>query len=229
MVRRQVSTAHVSSKLRPPTRWERAYQAFETPLEERKKFIGRYRSIGADGWSRDLRLLEVCSGRGSGLHAWQAMGFRRVFGVDCSPALVLAQDTPGFRIIGDARSLPLASNCVDVVVVQGGLHHLLTTEDVDRALAEMCRVVVPSGTIVIIEPWLTPFLRVVHAVCGSELARRVWSRIDALATMIEEERETYYRWLNAPDEHLLVIRRRVVARIVRRRWGKLVYVGTPIP
>ena len=37
------------------------------------------------------------------------------------------------------------------------------------------------------------------------LARRLSSIvIDALATMIDEERETYERWLHAPDEHLAV-------------------------
>jgi len=63
-----------------PTRWERAYQAFETPDQELRKFIGRFRSIGADRWDRNARVLEVCSGRGTGLRAWHSMEFRRIIG-----------------------------------------------------------------------------------------------------------------------------------------------------
>jgi ubiquinone/menaquinone biosynthesis C-methylase UbiE len=155
------------------------------------------------------------------------MGFRRIIGVDYSAALVLAQDCPGIRIIGDVRKLPLGSGSVDVAVVQGGLHHLFTTADVDEALAEMCRVVSPTGRIVIIEPWSTPFLRLVHFVCERRIARRLSPRIDALATMIEEERETYERWLNAPHEHLAVIRRHVTPRVLKCRLGKLIIVGSP--
>jgi hypothetical protein len=93
----------------------------------------------------------------------------------------------------------------------------------------MSRVVAPDGKIIIVEPWLTPFLQLVHGVSRQPVARRLSKRIDALATMIDEERETYERWLNAPDEHLEVIRRHVTPDFVRRRWGKLVVVGSPLP
>jgi hypothetical protein len=46
--------------------------------------------------------------------------------------------------------------------------------------------------------------------------------------MIEEERETYERWLNAPDEHLAVIRSHVKPHLLKRRWGKLTIVGAPV-
>jgi len=211
------------------TRWERAYQAFETPDEELRKFTDRLRGIGAAGWDRRSRVLEVCCGRGSGIRAWQALGFADVLGVDLSHALVRAHRGPGQYVLGDVRSLPLASACRDVAVVQGGLHHLYTRDDVELALAEMHRVVTPTGRIVIIEPWLTPFLRLVHTACEQPFARRRFQKLDALATMIEEERDTYERWLHAPDEHLRLILRYVAPQSVRRRWGKLVVVGSPAP
>jgi ubiquinone/menaquinone biosynthesis C-methylase UbiE len=209
------------------TTWERAYQAFETPEEELAKFLSRLREVGADQWDRSSRVLEVCSGRGTGLRAWSALGFTDLIGVDYSPALVAAHRGPGRCVLGDARRIPLATASRDVVVVQGGLHHLQTLDDVDRALGEMRRVTAPGGRIVIVEPWLTPFLRVVHAACAQPLVRRLWPKLDALATMIDEERDTYERWLRAPEEYLAVIRRHVVPTLMRRRWGKLIVVGSP--
>ncbi len=55
----------------------------------------------------------------------------------------------------------------------GGLHHLATFGDVALALAEMQRVVVPDGRVVIIEPWLTPFLRAVHVLTDRQVLRRL--------------------------------------------------------
>jgi ubiquinone/menaquinone biosynthesis C-methylase UbiE len=212
-----------------PNRWEQAYQTFETPEQELQKFLGRLRMVGADRWNRNSRVLEVCCGRGTGLRAWHSLGFKRVFGLDYSAALLFAHTGQGVRVIGDAMALPFAAASIDVVVVQGGLHHLLTTTDVDAALAEMSRVVGPSGRLVIVEPWLTPFLRLVHAVCRSGLVRRLSRKMDALATMIAEERQTYERWLNAPDEHLRLLDRHVRTTFMRRRWGKLIVVGSPRP
>lgn len=169
-------------------------------------------------------MLEVCSGRGSGLRAWSALGFADVIGVDYSYARVAGHRGPGRCVLGDARAIPLASGSRDIVVVQGGLHHLFTHADVADALAEMCRVASMTGRIVILEPWLTPFLRVVHAVCEQPLARQLWPKLDALATMIEEERKTYERWLNAPAQTLALIHKHLTPQLVHRRaswfwWG----------
>jgi ubiquinone/menaquinone biosynthesis C-methylase UbiE len=212
----------------PAAKWERAYQAFETPEQEVAKFLGRLRDIGADRWDRSSHVLEVCSGRGNGLRAWASLGFSDVIGVDYSYALVAGHHGPGRCVLGDARALPLESGSRDVVAVQGGLHHLFSFEDVDRALAEMCRILAPGGRLIIIEPWLTTFLSVVHAVSEQPLARRLWPKLDAFEMMREEERETYERWLNAPDEILAIIRRHVAPQLLRQRWGKLVVVGSAI-
>lgn len=227
MTRQSISRRDTSS-VPVGTRWELAYQAFETPEEEVRKFVGRLRGIGADAWDRRSRIVEICSGRGSGLRAWHSLGFRDVIGVDLSPALVAAHTGPGLCVLGDARALPLGSDSRDVAIVQGGLHHLATFDDVALSLAEMRRVVVPDGRVVVIEPWLTPFLRAVHLLTERQLLRRLSSKVDAFATMTEEESETYFRWLNAPDELLDVVRRHVSPTTLRRRWGKLTVVGTPV-
>ena len=216
-----------SSNLDGLTRWERAYRDFETPEQEFRKFVSRLRSVGADRWDRRMRVLEVWSGRGNGLRAWHALGFVNVVGVDLSQAQVAAHRGPGVSVVGDARHLPFPSGSFNVAVVQGGLHHLPAHEDVALALAEMRRVVAPDGRIIVIEPWLTPFLRAVHLLTNSRLVRRFSRTFDALATMIEEERETYEQWLNDPDRYLATIRQHIAAQVVRRQWGKLIVVGTP--
>ena len=118
------------------TAWEVAYQRFETPEQERRKFLRRLRSLGAHRWDRRTGVLEICSGRGSGLVAWRALGFRDVYGVDLSVALVMASDRHGSSVVGDARRLPFRTASRDVAIVQGGLHHLPEFDDVRAALAE---------------------------------------------------------------------------------------------
>jgi ubiquinone/menaquinone biosynthesis C-methylase UbiE len=210
------------------TRWERAYQAFETPEEEIRKFTGRLRLVGVHQWNRSARVVEICCGRGNGLRAWHALGFPHTLGVDLSPGLLSSYTGLGSAVVGDARALPLPDASCDVAAVQGGLHHLFTAEDVERTLAEMARVVVPGGQIIIVEPWPTPFLSMVHFVSRRGIARRLSVKVDALATMIEEEKETYERWLSEPRTHLRLITRHVAPTILRRRWGKLIVAGSPV-
>ncbi len=209
------------------SRWETAYRAFESPEEEVRKFRRRLQGLGADGWDRHSRVVEVCSGRGSGLRAWHSLGYPNVLGVDLSSAMVSGYDGPGRCIRGDARSLPLDNGSCGIAAVQGGLHHLASEDDVERALSEMRRVVGPRGRVLLVEPWPTPFLGFVHSVCRIGLARRLSKKIDALATMIEEERETYERWLSAPAEHLALVERYVRPQVLRYRWGKIVAMGSP--
>src|SRR5437016_13328250 len=76
--------------LSPPDQtdaWEAAYQRFETPEEEIRKFTRRLHKFGADSWNRDALVVELFCGRGNGLHALHQFGFHRVEGIDLSPTL----------------------------------------------------------------------------------------------------------------------------------------------
>jgi hypothetical protein len=75
-----------------------------------------------------------------------------------------------------------------------------------------------------VEPWLTPFLVFVHQLCFSP-ARRLSKKLDALATMIEQERVTYEAWLSQPNEILPLLEKYFVPKLSVKRWGKLIFVG----
>lgn len=182
-----------------PDPWEAAYLRFETPEQEIAKFTERLQKLGAPSWPRNAEIVELFCGRGNGLRALQRLGFTHLEGVDLSPRLVAQYQGPARCLAADCRHLPFADHSKDVLIVQGGLHHLPSLPaDLQQTLAEMHRVLRKNGRVMFVEPWLTPFLRFVHFVSENFLARRMYPKLDALATMIHYERSTYEQWLGQP-------------------------------
>ncbi len=206
--------------------WEDAYERFETPAQEIAKFTRRLKSFGAQTWPRDARIVELFCGRGNGLVTLERLGFTSLAGVDLSPALVAAYRGAAQCHVADCRHLPFADASQDILIVQGGLHHLLCLpDDLDAVLAEARRVLVPGGKLVVVEPWRTPFLDFVHRVCAWPVARRLWPRLDAMYTMIIHELATYDQWLDRPAE---ILRQFETHFEIERRdigWGKLRLLG----
>ena len=209
-----------------PERWERAYQQFETPAEERAKFRRRLRFLGSGSWPTDSEVVELFCGRGNGLHALESLGFRAVEGVDISPRLLEQYTGSARTYAADCRSLPFADHSRDVLIVQGGLHHLLNIpEDLTTTLREAKRVLREGGRFVVVEPWSTPFLTLVHGISSIRAVRRFSPRIDALATMIELEQPTYGNWLGSGPLIEKELTRLFTVEKVRIAWGKLSFVG----
>jgi SAM-dependent methyltransferase len=207
--------------------WEAAYLRFETPEEEIRKFSRRLRAVHAAQWPRESRIVELFCGRGNGLVALERLGFSRLDGVDLSPRLVTQYRGAAACHVADCRQLPFDARSKDIAIVQGGLHHLnVLPDDLLRVLAEVHRILRPGGKFFAVEPWETPFLQLVHRMCGIALLRRVWPRLDALATMIEHERTTYEQWLSRAKEILECIERYFEPQQRCTRWGKLVFLGT---
>jgi ubiquinone/menaquinone biosynthesis C-methylase UbiE len=211
-----------------PDPWEAAYLRFETPQEEIQKFVARLRKLGAAKWPRDVEIVELFCGRGNGLTALERLGFTHIEGVDLSPRLIAQYQGPAKCYVGDCRQLLFADHSKDVLIVQGGLHHLPTLPDgLEKTFSEMQRVLRKDGRVVFVEPWLTPFLKFVHAVSENPLARRLSNKMDALATMIHFERRTYEQWLTQPE----LIRKLAHAHFSpvheSFEWGKWNFVGHP--
>lgn len=205
--------------------WERAYLAFETPDQARAKIERRLRRFGAPRWDRGARIVELFCGAGYGLEALSALGFRNLEGMDLSADLVRRYAGPARCHVGDCRALPFEPASRDVVIVHGGLHHLEGLEDVERVLLEVERVLTSGGLFCAVEPWRTPFLRLVLSVARRPLLRRAWTRLDAFQTMVENELETYRRWLAQPERLERMLRARFRTRLLEKRWGSLAFVG----
>jgi ubiquinone/menaquinone biosynthesis C-methylase UbiE len=223
------SAPHSGMRSASDAEWEAAYQRFETPEQEIQKFTERLRDLGAAGWPRDAEIVELFCGRGNGLHALQGLGFTRMEGVDLSAHLLAQYRGDPKCTVADCRQLPFADRSKDVLIVQGGLHHLPTLPgDLEQTFQEMRRVLRKDGRVVLVEPWLTPFLRIAHLACGNAVARRLSNKVDALAVMIEHERRTYEQWLSQPEMILKLVREYFVPEKENIAWGKWSFVGRPV-
>ncbi len=206
--------------------WEIAYARFETPAQEVRKFSRRLHGLGVAKWSRGAEIVELCCGRGNGLQALSRLGFTAITGVDLSASLAAQYKGPATLYVCDCRQLPFDDRSKDIVIVQGGLHHPKTLpDDLEQTLSEVARVLRDNGAFVAVEPWLTPFLAFVHKVCQSTIARRVVPKIDALATMIDHERETYIQWLGQPQTIARLLERFFYQDFCSIKWGKFTYMG----
>jgi SAM-dependent methyltransferase len=209
-----------------PDAWEAAYLRFETPDQEIRKFMARLNRLGAQRWPRDSQIVELFCGRGSGLHALSRLGFTRVEGVDLSARLIAEYRGAGEVSVCDCRHLAFPDSSRDILIVQGGLHHLpKLPEDLAQTLREAHRVLRTGGLLIAVEPWLTPFLRFTHAIARNPFARRAWPKLDALQTMIEHETETYEQWLRNRQMIMDSMREYFHVEMCATRWGKLMFAG----
>jgi ubiquinone/menaquinone biosynthesis C-methylase UbiE len=208
--------------------WEAAYERFETPQQEIDKFVRRLRRFGFDRLPKDSRIAEIFCGRGNGLVALEQMGFSSLEGVDLSDTLLRKYRGPATLHLADCLNLPLQSECYDIVIVQGGLHHLPRLPgDLEQVIAHVRRILKPQGTFYVVEPWSTPFLTMVHFIVEQGWVRRIYAKGDALAEMTDHERVTYEQWLGQPASILNAFDKEFETKVIRTRWGKLMYEGSP--
>lgn len=219
----------MNEQLSPAQAWEAAYRRFETPEQERQKFLKRLKQFGVESWDRNLKICEMFCGRGNGLYIWQDLGFKNIEGLDLSADLVADYKGTAKVQVGDARDLPYEDATFDVIVIQGGLHHLTLMDDLHKTMTEIHRVLKPDGRLVLVEPWWTPFLNIVHKISDLRLSRMAWDKLDALATMTELEHQTYFDWLGRPDEVRNAIGRVVEFEQLNIGWGKIKLIGRRKP
>ncbi|MEQ1604028.1 MAG: methyltransferase domain-containing protein [Pyrinomonadaceae bacterium] len=206
--------------------WEDAYTRFETPEEEVGKFIGRLNKLGQHTWPRDAQIVEIFCGKGSGIVALENLGFTNLEGVDLSPNLLAKYEGTAKLYEANCQSLPFEDGTRDIIIVQGGLHHLpRIPEDLERTLSEVKRVLRSDGKFVLVEPWLTPFLRMIHVLSDRYIIRLISSKFDAFAAMTHYEATTYFNWLRRSTEIASLLDRSFVREYSHIGLGKLMFVG----
>ena len=199
--------------------WEAAYKRFETSEEEIAKFIARFKKFGFESLPKDARINDIFCGRGNALVALQRMGFTNLEGTDLSETLLKEYTGNAQLHLADCLSMPFDDDSYDIVIVQGGLHHLPDLpKHLDQCLAEVSRILKPDGTFYVIEPWRTPFLTFAHFVTELSIMRKLYAKGDALAVMTARERVTYENWLSRPDELLSVFNQHFAAKQQRAAW-----------
>lgn len=206
--------------------WENAYVKFETPEQEISKFIKRFKVLGSDKWDKNAKIVDLFCGRGNGLVALEKLGFKNLSGVDLSPDLIAQYKGPAKLYVADCRHMEFESNSVDYMTLQGGLHHLPDLEqDVEKTLNEIHRILNKDGHFVSIEPWLTPFLSFMHFTYKMKPVRKVWGKLDALATMTELEYPIYNNWIDNPEKVLAIYKKYFEPVHLKFVAGKIQFVG----
>ena len=112
----------------------------------RKTYEHWYRRIATALPDGDGLVVELGSGGG--------------FMSECIPDLITSDvfEVPGVKTVVDAHALPFADGSLRAIVMTDVLHHI---PDVRRFLTEATRCVRAGGAIVMIEPWVTPWARLV--------------------------------------------------------------------
>jgi SAM-dependent methyltransferase len=209
-------------------RWEDAYNRFETEDEEIQKFQNRLTLLGAQRWNRQARVVDLFCGSGRNLACLERMGFTNLHGVDLSPRLLNRYSGSAKLYVGDATCIKFPEAWAEIVIVQGGLHHLpKLPDDLKKCLDQIHKILKPGGLFVMVEPWQTPFLTFVHWCCRLKSLRMLSKKLDSLAIMIHEEKDTYFSWLSMPEKIREEISSRFQKKINLNRMGKLIFLGTP--
>ena len=164
-------------------------------------------------------------GCGHGRHAKPAAREgHRVIGVDlCRPLLAIGNDasanamTPRIEwVVGDATSLPIRGSSIDAALCVAVLHHLPSRDDRVAALAEVRRVLRPSGR-AFVSVWAkdNPYLRDVVGLRLEDDVEVPWHLPDGAAV------PRFYHLFSEGELERLIIESRLHAESFFRASGNL--------
>lgn len=113
------------------------------------------RAIYADWYGAILE--RVPDGEGSVLELGSGAGFFEQFLPDVITSEVFA--CPGVQLVADARRLPFAAGALRGIVMTDVLHHI---PDVAAFFREATRCLRPGGAVVMVEPWVSAWSRLIY-------------------------------------------------------------------
>ena len=118
-------------------------------------FVGRRRLFGRElvraGVSRDARILDVGTSTGSNLRLLRDLGFSRVTGLDVNLDAIRFCESKGLGQVqqGSVCEMPFPDETFDVVLATDVIEHV---DDHRLAVAEISRVLVPGGKVLVTVP-----------------------------------------------------------------------------
>jgi SAM-dependent methyltransferase len=144
----------------PNTTWENSFVQLYGETSAVSKNISRLRRGGLLKHLRKHDLvLDLFCGKCETEHGLKRMGYDRVICGDYSVRLLKTSRTgPVPKVCLDALNLPIKERSIDIVIIQGGLHHLQNTQKILRCLQGLKKIVAPDGYVFISEPGNTVLL-----------------------------------------------------------------------
>jgi len=157
---------------------EKCEQLFEKYYAGRKFYDGVYRDTIRKHLRPGQRLLDAGCGRYLRVSREFAGVAGQVVGIDLESTLETGNRNAPFGVRGDLNHLPFPSEYFDMVISRSVVEHL---EDPVQVFREFCRVLRPSGKVVIVTPNKYDYVSLIAAVTPYWFHRALVSRIFQVA------------------------------------------------
>jgi hypothetical protein len=140
----------------PADPWEAVCLPFETTGQEIRE---RFRALNVNKWHRKAAIVELFCGRGNGLRALNLHGFPRIERIGLSARLVPQYRGHAKCHVGDCWQLHLPTRAKTLLLFGQFASSAVAARRLERTLAQLHRLLRKDGKVLLVESWLTPFLR----------------------------------------------------------------------
>lgn len=183
--------------------WNTAFEKYESFERKKKKNLNRLQKSGFfNDVEKKKKILDLFSGTGDTLAGLKEEGYRNLFGGDLSLELVriAKKNNPDIHfIVMDAVFPPFRTKSIDVITIQGGLHHLKSTTEIENVIKDIKRILKEDGYFFCSEPAKTLILKIYLVLIKSPLYR-IFNYTRYWKYMYLREKTTYHLWLENFNE-----------------------------
>lgn len=200
--------------MKPNQDWENAYLEYESSEDKIKKFKNRLKTLPLK--KNISTVLDVFCGSGENTVALNSLGFQNIIQLDLSRSLLAAKHVVS-PVCADACNIPLSNGSIDLVLIQGGLHHLPSFEHYEFCIAEIHRIMKSEAEFYFMEPFLTIRMKLFLAGIQTPFAN-IFKTTRAIKIMVDKERKEYFYWLNNWDKFKELLIEFFVIHYSKKNW-----------